>query len=236
MKTSILFVIPTLFKYETMTINCVNELRKNITRFNIDFKICVVINSANDKFENTDFGPGVDKLCSNLNFSISKALNTAIQANTGFDYFCYVDEGIIIENAYWIDYLLELFNNNNNIGLVGCRPHGTPEKYSEPISTDPELYQVLWSDGILFTRMSHVLTMNGFDEAYFADCELQDFGYRLHSVGYINIFWRGLASHKLIDFTYKSNTPQALIAYRDNSRQLFRKRWQEFEKSTRTYQ
>lgn len=236
MKTSVLFVIPTLFKYETMTINCVKLLRQNVSQFNIDFKICVVVNSSNKSFDHTEFGPNVEKLCGDLNFSISKALNTAIYANTQFEYFCYVDEGVVIENDYWIDYLIELFTTNNNIGLVGCRPHGTPEKYSQPLSTDPELYQVLWSDGILFTRMNYVLALNGFDESYFADCELQDFGYRLHSNGYINVFWRELGSHKLIDFSYKSDTPELIMYHRDNSRQLFRERWQEFEKSIRKYQ
>ena len=236
MKKTILFVIPTLYKHTELTINCVNALRKSVSQFDIDFKICVVVNMPNEAFDKTDFGPNVEKLCGNLDFSISKALNTAIYANTQFEYFCYVDEGVVIENDYWIDYLIELFTTNNNIGLIGCRPHGTPEKYSEPLSTDPELYQVLWSDGILFTQMKYVLDLNGFDEAYFADCELQDFGYRLHSAGYINIFWRGLATHKFIDFLNKSTMPDSIVRHRDNSRKIFYDRWQTFESLTRKYQ
>lgn len=236
MKPSVLFVIPTLFKYESMTINCVKALQKNIAQFDIDFKICVVVNSVNSSFDKVDFGPDVDKLCGNLKFSISKALNTAIQANPSADYFCYIDEGITIDNNYWIDYLIELFNKNSQIGLVGCRPHGTPEKYSKPISDDPELYQVLWSDGILFTRMSHVLSLNGFDEQYFADCEAKDFGYRLHEAGYKNIFWRNLANHVLIDFVDKSDTPDEILYHRDKSRNLFSNRWSKFEESLPKYQ
>lgn len=236
MKKSILFVIPTLFKHSAMTINCVNTLRTNLNQFNIDFKICIVINTPSASFDSADFGPATEKLCSNLNFNISKALNTAIFANKDFDYFCYVDEGITIDNTYWIDYLLELFTSNQHIGLVGCRPHGTPEKYSQPISTDPELYQVLWSDGVLFTRMTQVLSLNGFDERYFADCELQDFGYRLHTNGYINIFWRNLAKHTFVDFVNKSDMPSQIIPHRDNSRKLFYDTWHTFEESTRKYQ
>jgi GT2 family glycosyltransferase len=236
MKKSVLFVIPTLFRHHELTTNCVTQLRNNIERFGIDFKICVVVNSKNELFEQTDFGPNVEKLCGNLDFSISKALNTAIFANTNFDFFCYVDEGVTINSDFWIDYLLELFEANTQMGLVGCRPHGTPEKYSQPISTDPEMYQVLWSDGILFTTMKNVLQIDGFDEAYFADCELQDFGYRLHNAGYINIFWRGLASHKFIDFLNKSYDPDVIVKHRDNSRKIFYDRWHNFESSTRIYQ
>ena len=107
MKKSILFAIPTLFKHHALTASCITQLRDNIKLFDIDFKICVIVNSKNELFDQTDFGPNVEKLCSNLDFNISKALNTAIFANTNFDYFCYVDEGIVINNNYWIDYLLE---------------------------------------------------------------------------------------------------------------------------------
>lgn len=236
MKNSILFVIPTLFRHNAMTINCVNMLRKNLKLFNINFKICVVVNSPNENFDNTDFGPDVDKLCSHLDFNISKALNTAIYKNTNFEYFCYVDEGISIENTFWIDYLFELFANNESIGLVGCRPHGTPEKYTQPISVDPELYQILWSDGILFTRMKQVLELSGFNENYFADCELQDFGYRLHNAGYINLYWRNLAKHTFIDFVNKSYMPEQIIQHRDNSRKLFYETWNTFETLNRKFQ
>jgi GT2 family glycosyltransferase len=236
MRPSILFVIPTLYTYKSMTINCINALRKNIKQFDIDFKICVVINTPNDDFDRDDFGPGVEKLCSNLNFSISKALNTAIFNNTTFDYFCYVDEGITIDNDYWINYLIDLFTSNNNIGLVGCRPHGTPEKYTQPISNDPLLYQVVWSDGIIFTTMKRIVEIGSFDEAYFADCETQDLGLRLHTAGFTNLFWSNLASHSIISFENKSVTPELLIQHRDNSRKIFHNKWDTFLATSKKYQ
>ena len=236
MRPSILFVIPTLYTYRSMTINCINALRKNIKQFDVDFKICVVINTPNDEFDRDDFGSGVEKLCSNLNFSISKALNTAIFNNTKFDYFCYVDEGIIIDNDYWINYLIDLFTSNNNIGLVGCRPHGSPEKYTQPISNEPLLYQVVWSDGIIFTTMKRIVEIGSFDEAYFADCETQDLGLRLHTAGFINLFWSNLASHANISFENKSVTPELLIQHRDNSRKIFHNKWDTFLATSKKYQ
>lgn len=236
MKPSILFVIPTLYTYKSMTQDCVNLLRDNIKQFNIDYKICIVINTTNAEFDKTDFGPNTEKLCSNLNFNISKALNTAIYNNTDFDYFCFIDEGISIDNNYWIDYLINLFSNNTSIGLVGCRPHGSPEKYTQPISTDPLLYQVLWTDGIIFTTMTRILDIKGFDEIYFGDCETQDLGLRLHKAGYINIFWQNLASHRLIDYNAKSVTPELLLQCRDNSHKLFHQRWHDYLSQIPKYQ
>jgi GT2 family glycosyltransferase len=225
----ILFTIPTLFHNTDLVINCIDSLRENLKKFNVNYEICVVINKLNDSFIHYDFGSDVTKLCSNLEFNISKALNTSIQNITDFDYFCYIDEGVTIEHNYWIDYILELFENNPSIGLVGCRPHTTFNNYNKPLCDDPELYEVLWSDGILFTTKNILTKFNGFDEDFFGDCELQDFGYRLHFSNYINIYWKNLAKHKLIDYREKSSKPEQLIELANQSRLLFKRRWNSIE-------
>ena len=99
------------------------------------------------------------------------------------------------------------------------------------ISDDPELYEVLWSDGILFTTKQIMHEFNGFNEDYFGDCEMQDLGYRLHFAGYTNIYWKNLFKHKLIDYTIKSNQPDELIRLAWMSRQLFKDTWNELEYS-----
>jgi len=225
----ILFTIPTLFHNKHLVINCIDSLRENLKQFEIEYEICVVINEPTDSFINYEFGPGVTKLCSNLQFNISKALNTAIQNSNDFDYFCYIDEGLTINHDYWIDYILELFENNPMIGLVGCRPHSTFNNYNKLLSNTPELYEVLWSDGILFTTKTILTTFNGFDESFFGDCELQDFGYRLHFSNYINIYWKNLAKHKLVDYREKSSKPNELIHLANRSRLLFKQRWNSIE-------
>ena len=225
----ILFTIPTLFHNHQLVINCVNSLRENLKKFNVEYEICIVINEMTDSFANFDFGPNTYKLCSNLRFNISKALNTAIFSKDDFDYFCYIDEGMTINNDIWIDYILELFETNKNLGLVGCRPHSTFDNYNKLLSNDPELYEVLWSDGILFTTYDILKQFNGFNESFFGDCEMQDFGYRLHFSGYVNLYWKNLSKHTMIDYLHKSNKPDELINLANKSRSLFKELWNDTE-------
>lgn len=229
MKPKILFAIPTLFHNKNLVTNCVTSLIQNLNKFNIDYEICVVINTMTPEFEAADFGPRVIKLSSNLQFNIGKALNTAANFKDDYDYFCYIDDGMTITNDIWIDYLIELFQSNSNIGLVGCRPHSTFDNYHKKICDNPELYEVLWSDGILFTTKDLLKKFNGIDEMYFGDCELQDFGYKLHFNGYINLYWAKLGSHTLIDYTIKSDKPAELINLANKSRELFKQKWNDIE-------
>jgi len=229
----ILFTIPTLFHNKDLVINCVNTLRANMSKFDVDYEICIVINQMTESFSLHDFGDKTTKLCSNLQFNISKALNTAALSRADYDYFCYVDEGMTIDNNIWIDYLIQLFNMNPMIGLLGCRPHSTFNSFNKKVSEDPELYEVLWSDGILFTTKQIIYELNGFDESYFGDCEMQDFGYRLHFKGYTNLYWKSLfSSHKLIDYTSKSSNPKQLIDLAWKSRKLFKDTWNDIEYKT----
>lgn len=228
----IIFVIPTLFHNKELVVNCVQSLRTNMSKFDIQYEIFVVINTMTDEFQAYDFGDHVNKLSSDLQFNIGKALNTVALNVDDYDYFCYVDEGLTIDNDIWINYLIELFDNNDNIGIVGCRPHSTFNNFNKKITTPDnylELYEVLWSDGIMFTTKEIMYKFNGYDESYFGDCEMQDFGYRVHFSGYINIYWPGLFKHTLIDYRLKSNKPDELIALANQARQLFKNKWNDIE-------
>ncbi len=225
----IVFVIPTLFHNKQLTINCVNAVRNNMTNFNVEYEIYVVINEMNEEFKRYEFGEGVTKKCSNLRFNISKALNVVAISDIEYDYFCYVDEGMTINNDVWISYLISLFETNDNIGLVGCRPHSTFNNYNVKVSEFPELYKVLWSDGILFTTKEIMNKFNGFNELYFGDCEMQDFGYRLHFAGYTNLYWKNLSTHTLVDYIEKSDSPIDLIGLAIKSRNLFKESWNDIE-------
>ena len=124
----------------------------------------------------------------------------------------------------------------DNVGAgVGRSINQEGEKMSgnKKVSEDPELYEVLWSDGILFTTKQIIYELNGFDESYFGDCEMQDFGYRLHFKGYTNLYWKSLfSSHKLIDYTSKSSNPKQLIDLAWKSRKLFKDTWNDIEYKT----
>lgn len=231
MKKSVLFVIPTLFTDPAEVDDCATSLAENLRNFDVDYKICVVINFPSAQFDSYKFAVPVTKMCGHLQFNIARALNTAYKNYPNFDYFCFFDEGIRISNKKWVDLAISLFEANQKTGLLGCRPHSSFDFYNKKVSDDPLLYEVLWSDGVLLTHADTLKTFNGFDESYFAECELQDFGYRLHAAGYINYYWRGLAdSHKLVKFEKKHPNKSELLGLRKNSRKLFHDRWTDFEK------
>ncbi len=231
MKKSVLFVVPTLFTDPSLTDGCVSALHENVKNLGIEYKICVVVNTPSQIFDSYRFSVPVEKLCGNLQFNISRALNTACKINPHFEYFCFFDEGIRISNIDWVGYILRLFTEKPSVGLVGCRPHTSFKYYNNKIKDDPLFYEVLWSDGILFTKMSIINLFNGFDESYFADCELQDFGYRLHASGYTNYYWKGLAdSHKLVKFEKKHSNKAEILRVCQSSRKLFYDRWTDFER------
>ena len=231
-RPSVLFVIPTLFNNPNAVRNCVIELRRNLTNFDITYKICVVINVSNEDFKSFDFPDGTEKLSGNLQFNIARALNTAARCNMDYEYFCFVDEGLRISNSVWIERILDLFRSDPRTGLVGCRPHSTFQHFHKKVSDTPPIYEVLWSDGILFCGMETLKRFGLFDEAFFADCELQDFGYRIYQAGYRNYYWENLAdSHEFVPFKIKHVDRVAILLTRNRSRHLFNFRWREFEKN-----
>lgn len=232
MNKSVLFAVPTLFTDPKNVNECVRSLYDNLNNSDIDYKICVIINEPSKAFDDYTFDCPVEKMCGHLQFNISRALNTAYSNNLNYDYFCFFDEGIRISNSQWLDFIIKFFESRENVGLIGCRPHTAFNHYHKMIMDDPMLYEVLWSDGILFTKMSLLKKFNGFDESYFAECELQDFGYRLHISGYTNYYWRNLAdSHKLTKFEKKHTDKNAILRARKNSRRIFHDKWVEFERS-----
>lgn len=228
-KPSIFFVIPTLFNRPERVNDCVEALYKNLGNFNYNFEVTVVTNISTINFEQFMFCQPVKKLSSGVMFNIAKALNSALKQNNSHDFFCYVDEGIRIHDIQWLDYAIELVSQQF-IGSIGCRSHSTFEHYHRVYQEDPPLFEVLWSDGILLTRMNSIQALGGFDERYYADCELQDFGYRLHQAGYTNLHWQDLAEHETEEFSKKHKQTKKLIALRNRSRLYFMKRWMHFEK------
>lgn len=232
MTNSILFVIPTLFNNPKLVNHCVISLVENLKNFNVSYKIVVVSNQPSREFDNYTFSVPVSKMSSNVQFNIAKALNIAYTNNLNFEYFCFFDEGLRISNVSWLTYLIEMFEKNPKIGQIGCREHSTFLVYNKPVLADPPIYEVLWADGIVFCKMQLLKELNGFDECFFADRELQDFGYRLNNLGYINYLWKDLAeSHSSRPFELKHKNASALLKLKNRSQDIFYKRWQEFEKN-----
>lgn len=232
MSNSILFVIPTLFNDPKLVNQCVIALVENLKNFNVSYKIVVVSNEPSQAFDEYIFSVPVSKMSSNVQFNVSKALNLAYTNNQDFEYFCFFDEGLKISNTSWLEYLIMMFEENPNVGQVGCREHSTFLVYNKPVVDDPPIYEVLWADGIVLCKMQSLNEVNGFDESFFADRELQDFGYRLTKLGYTNYLWKDLAeSHSARPFELKHKNASELLKLKARSQDIFIKRWGEFEKN-----
>lgn len=229
--SSVLFVIPTLFTAPRSVNRCAKRIHANMRNFDIEYKICVVVNSRSDKFDKYSFSSPVEKLCGHRQFNISRALNVAVKEFPDYEFFCFYDEGMEISHTSWLDHSIRLLKSHEGAGLIGCRPHSSFDFFRNEVSRSPSIYEVLWSDGVLLTKMSTITAFGGFDEDYFAECELQDFGYRLHQSGFTNYYWHKLAdSHKLVKFEKKHSDKHELLRLRASSRALFHQRWSEFEK------
>jgi glycosyltransferase involved in cell wall biosynthesis len=227
---TVLFAVPTLFNRPKRTVACVDHLHKQIVANGANHRIAVVINEMTDEFDDYDSRhSNVRKYRGNLRYSVSRALNTAIQARTGDErYFCYVDEGIRPTRDDWFSALIRLYAEFGPVGAVGCRKHSTFHKWHRVLRDG--LYEVLWSDGFLFVDFDRFDKVGTFDEAYFADREIQDFCYRLHDTGFRNLCVSGGVRHEQEAFPRKvSQDRDRFLSLVAESRAIFARRWGPWE-------
>lgn len=223
----ILFVIPTLFYNPVQTKECVNSLLSSLKNTEYEYSIWVIANTENQAFNEWIPPINVNKDCSNLKYNISKAINLGISREANYDYFCYIDEGIRLSSK-WLEFILSIYNKYNNIGVIGIRPHSTFNYYH--IELEKSIYEVLWTDGIMFTGSDRINNTGKFDELYFADCEMQDYCYRLMNNGYRNLYVNTpLIKHILVPWTLKSYSTDELMSRVNKSRELRHTRWGKWE-------
>ena len=223
----VLFVIPTLFENPETIDNCLNGLLSSLENVIYEYDIWVIANTESQLFNDWNPPAGVSKDCSGLKFSIAKALNLGISKKTDHDYFCYIDEGMRCESG-WLDFVYEIYNKYNNVGIIGNRPHSTFKHYH--IELEDGIYEVLWSDGIMFTKFDRVESIGGYNESYFGDCETQEFCYQLIDKGYTNLFLHSdvLAIQHTITSWHKEDE---LLVKSNNSRKLFDSKWETWKTS-----
>lgn len=228
------FVVPTPWRDPTGEIECVSNLAKIAKELNLDYKVFFVCNEWDIKteFQQLKFDdPNIIIEGHNLNYSISKSVNIALQKSLDTDYFCFVQSDVHFKNSNWLRICIETYNSIDKVGVIGFRPH----KSSNHILDTPEiidsyeLYPALWSDGFMFFKTSLSQEIGLFDEQYFGDCESQDFCYRLHSIGYTNYWLKDVKQeieHRLISFPNKTNTnPELWMNKVEQSRRLFESIW-----------
>ena len=237
MSHKIKFVIPTIFSRKETEILCVETICQQALEHNPENEVHMVCNFKSLEFDQwTPKNPQIQKHVSHLMHSISKALNVvAKQENTkDFDYFCFVHSDVFFEDVTWIEKCIEVYETHGNVGVIGTMPHSSFERYNKRITNIKvngihEMYEVLWSDGIMFFSTKLFNEIGYFDERFIGDCESNDFCYSVFEKGYKNIHIPGKYlkfKHKMIDFSKKSPETELLLNNVKKSRKLFFRKWE----------
>ena len=237
MSRKIKFVMPTLFHREEIEIECAETLCHQSLKHNPENEVHMVCN-----FDSMEFAqwqpkyPHIKKHISHLMYNISKAVNVvALEENTkDFDYFCFVHSDVFFEDETWIEKCIEVYETHGNVGVIGITSHSTFERYHKQITNIGvnginEMYEVLWSDGIMFFSTKLFDKIGYFDERFFGDCESQDFCYSAFEKGYKNIYIPDHylnSKHITTPFRYKSPKTELLLNTVERSQKLFFHKWE----------
>ncbi len=190
MKNKVLFCLPTVFTNPDRTNRCVDHLLFQCELNNIDFKIFVVSNIEDDKFENwIPKDSRVIKMVSGQIHNVSKALNLAINKITDEDYFVQLQDDMFILDNKWIDNFIQIYNVSElKCGVLGIRPHTTRNTYCLPVENkyNYKMEELLWSDGVMFMSTNIFSRVGKFEEVFVGDKESQDFCYKVHESGLRN--------------------------------------------------
>lgn len=234
-------VIPTIMTQPDNEFQIVNYLHDQLENLNLDFHLYFVCNTDMEEFKKyTPVSDRVTKHISNLQFSISRAVNSIYESitYTDDDILGFVQSDCYFENHDWIKYYIEILTNPEyNAGVLGQRPHlrtnviTLKEKYRGKFS----LFDSFWNDGVMLFKASLLNSIGMFDENYFGDCESQDFCYRAHEAGFKN-YWLSdneaffKFKHLTINFERKAKYDQKLFESKVNqSRKYFDSKWRNFE-------
>lgn len=216
----ILFTIPTLYNTPAITQECTSQLLESTKAFERD--IYVVANQATESFNSWKVEEPVHKKSSELAYNISRAINVGLDALTDHDYFCFVDEGLRFKEG-WLEEFISIYTEYDNVGVLGNRPHSTFKSYNVPLKED--LYEVLWTDGVMLIKADRIESIGRFDESYFADCETQDYCYRAMQQGYKNLYYHSKKIEHKKSITSQSIQIADIVS---KSRRLLDSRWGEW--------
>ena len=234
-------VVPTIMTNPSVEERNVEYLANQLDLHNLDFEIHFVCNTPMKDFDRINpKHPKVFKSVSNLQFSISRAVNSIFEkVEPGAqDVFAFVQSDCYFENNDWIKYYLEiLFDKDYNAGVLGQRPHlrtnviELKEVYQDKFS----LFYSFWNDGVMMFTRELYEHIGPFDENYFGDCESQDFCYRAHKAGYQNYFVSDNESffkykHHSANFTSKARFDAGVFKNKvQESRNYLNSKWRQFE-------
>ena len=162
---------------------------------NHDFKFVVIKNGtfSDNVYEEYEFSnSNVIKTKSYPGGNISRAVNVGLDFLNEEDYTIIGEDDFIINQENWIDFLMEIYNSVENPGCIGTRVHGTQrrniiqnkkEKIPYLNYINDKLYEVFWSDGVLFMDSKYANKYRC-DEQFVGDIDYADFCIQMIYDGY----------------------------------------------------
>lgn len=188
-------VIPTIMSNPAGEFMFLERITKQFDSAGVDFKIYFVANIPILEFnEYIPTDSRVIKSISNLEFSISRAINSVYESIEfeDTDILGFIQSDTYFENDMWVLDIIDIINNPKlNAGVVGLRPHASCTAYTEngiSINDKFNIYPSNFTDGVMLFTGKVFRDVGAFDEMFFGDCESQDFCYRCIENGYIN-YW-----------------------------------------------
>ena len=230
-------VVPTIMTNPRQEFKCLDELVSQFEYNNLDFQIYFVANVPDPEFDSyIPTSSKVQKSISNLEFSISRALNSVFKTIEygKNDILAFIQSDTFFKRANWITSLLEVVQSPElKAGVVGLRPHVDSNQIGDPINFKQkfDIHPVLWSDGVMLFTGEVFDTVGEFDENYFGDCESQDFCHSVYQAGYTNYWcsdkdgWFGY-SNRSTGFEAKARSNREVFLQKvQQSRRYFKEKW-----------
>ena len=230
-------VVPTIMTNPKQEFKCLDQLVLQFENSKLDFQIYFVANIPIPEFDSyVPTSSKILKSISNLEFSISKALNSIFKTieYSSEDILGFIQSDSFFTEDNWINDLVEALQTPElNAGVVGLRPHAGSNQIGPPINFKGkfDIHPALWTDGVMLFKGEVYKKVGEFDENYFGDCESQDFCYSANQAGYIN-YWcsdkdgRFGYTNRTVNFDRKVNTNRDIFLQKvEQSRRYLEQKW-----------
>ena len=130
MKDKVLVVVPTTASRLQLVKEVLDKLYSNS---NLNIKTIIVKNGtySNDEYESFDFElPNVIKTYSEPGGHISHAMNVGMDYITDEDWYLYQEDDLVIQDEKWLEKMISVYKEIDNLGALGIRLHGNQRKYN----------------------------------------------------------------------------------------------------------
>jgi GT2 family glycosyltransferase len=116
---------------------------------------------------------------------------------------------------------------------VGTTKHSNFDRFHKYLGSNERgqyFYTTLWADGVMLWSRAILDQVGRFNETYFGDKESQEYCYRVHDLGYNNIYFTPdpdtLYENQQVDFSYKTKYDvQEFLAIKNETVDRFRDKW-----------